>query len=57
MTRAKNLIRLFVADQNGATAIEYALIAMLIAIPTVAGFTLLGTSVNSSFLAAAAGFK
>jgi pilus assembly protein Flp/PilA len=55
MTRAKTLLRLFFADERGATAIEYALIALLVAIPTVGAFTLLGGRVRDSFLAAAAG--
>lgn len=55
MTRAKTFLRLFFADERGATAIEYALIALLVAIPTVGAFTLLGGRVRDSFLAAAAG--
>ena len=57
MTRAKNLLRFFVADERGATAIEYALIGLLVAIPTVGAFTLLGENVRNSFLATAAGFN
>jgi pilus assembly protein Flp/PilA len=57
MTRAKTLLRKFAADQSGATAIEYALIALLVALPTVAAFTMLGTSVRTAVQSAAAGFN
>lgn len=57
MTRAKTLLRHFIADERGATAIEYALIALLIATPTVAAFMALGINVSNAFLAAAAGFN
>jgi pilus assembly protein Flp/PilA len=36
-------------DQNGATAIEYGLIAALIAVVIIAGVTLIGTDVGNSF--------
>lgn len=35
--------------ESGATAIEYGLIAALIAIAAIAGFTAVGRSVNGSF--------
>lgn len=41
--------RTFLADESGATAIEYGLIASLIAIAIIAGATALGTTLNSSF--------
>ena len=42
--------------EGGATAIEYALMASLIAVVIVVAVTLVGTSVNSLFLSVANGF-
>ena len=39
----------FLKDESGATAIEYGLIASLIAIAIIAGATALGTTLNDSF--------
>lgn len=39
----------FAADQGGATAIEYAVIASLISIMIVAGVTSVGTSLKDFF--------
>jgi pilus assembly protein Flp/PilA len=39
----------FIRDDSGATAIEYGLIAALIALAIVAGATSLGTSLNTMF--------
>jgi len=36
-------------DQKGATAIEYGLIAALIAVVIIAGVTLLGTDIGNTF--------
>ncbi len=36
-------------DQSGATAIEYGLIAALIAVVIIAGITLIGTDVGNTF--------
>jgi pilus assembly protein Flp/PilA len=36
-------------DRSGPTAIEYGLIAALIAMVTIAGLTTLGTTLNSKF--------
>ena len=36
-------------DKSGVTAIEYALIAALIAVAAIAAFTLVGTSLSSTF--------
>ena len=41
----KNLLR----DEAGATAIEYGLIAALIAVVIISGVSLLGTTLNSKF--------
>ncbi len=37
----------FVADENGATAIEYGLIAALIAVVIITGLTTIGTNLNA----------
>lgn len=45
----QNLIKNFVADESGATAIEYGLIAALIAVAMIAGATQLGQSIDDKF--------
>ena len=42
-------IQSFIRDEDGAAAIEYGLIAALIAIAIIVGATLLGTSLNGLF--------
>jgi pilus assembly protein Flp/PilA len=42
-------IKKFLANESGATAIEYALIASLIAVAIIASVTLLGTQVQNTF--------
>ena len=44
----KNVLR-FAKDESGATAIEYGLIASLIAIAIIVGATAVGTNLNSRF--------
>lgn len=39
----------FMNDENGATAIEYGLLAALISIAAIASIRLVGTSVSTSF--------
>ncbi len=39
----------FLNDENGATAIEYGLIAALIAVVIIGAVSLLGTSVSDTF--------
>jgi pilus assembly protein Flp/PilA len=39
----------FISDESGATAIEYGLIAALIAVVIIAGATTLGANLNSRF--------
>ena len=46
--------RRFVKDQSGVTAIEYGLIAALIAVVIIGAVTALGTSVQSTFSTVAA---
>jgi pilus assembly protein Flp/PilA len=38
-----------VKDESGVTAIEYALIAALIAVAAIAAFTLVGTDLSTTF--------
>jgi pilus assembly protein Flp/PilA len=48
----KNLylgIQRFIRDEEGVTAIEYALIAALIAVVIIAAVRLVGTNVNNTF--------
>lgn len=51
-----NLSR-FLRDERGATAIEYALIASLIAMVIIGGVSAVGGSLNGVFEDAAAGFE
>ncbi|RAZ75914.1 Flp family type IVb pilin [Mesorhizobium atlanticum] len=48
-----NLIARFVKDESGATAIEYGLIAALIALAIMVGASSLGTALNTKFNAIA----
>ena len=43
-----NLMTRFVEDESGATAIEYGLIAALIAVVIISAVTTLGTNLNTS---------
>ena len=51
MTFFKNLAR----DEQGATAIEYGLIAALIAVVIISAVTALGTTISSKFQAVVTG--
>lgn len=44
-----NMFKRFVRDESGATAIEYGLIAGLIAVVIIAGVSLLGENLNTMF--------
>ncbi|MET2828776.1 Flp family type IVb pilin [Mesorhizobium shangrilense] len=48
-----NLIARFAKDESGATAIEYGLIAALIALAIMVGATSLGNALNTKFSAIA----
>jgi pilus assembly protein Flp/PilA len=48
-----NIFARFVKDESGATAIEYGLIAALIALAIIVGATALGNALNSKFSAIA----
>lgn len=39
----------FAADESGATAIEYGLLAMLVAIAVIGSFSMLGNSLTNLF--------
>ena len=43
------LVAKFAKDESGATAIEYGLIAALIAVAIIAGAGMIGTKLNSKF--------
>ena len=45
----KNLFKKFLNNKSGATAIEYGLIAALIAVAVIGGVSTLGTSANTTF--------
>lgn len=42
-------VKQFLNDEEGVTAIEYGLIAALIAVMIIAGATIVGTSLNTIF--------
>jgi len=44
-----NLISRFVRDESGATAIEYGLIATLVAVAIIAALTTLGQALSTTF--------
>ena len=45
----KNIFARFVRDESGATAIEYGLIAALIAVVVIGAVTAVGTNLSSTF--------
>ena len=45
----QNLVTRFIKDESGATAIEYGLIAALIAVALIAGAQAIGGSLNKKF--------
>jgi pilus assembly protein Flp/PilA len=45
----RSLIKRFVSDERGATAIEYGLIAALIAVVIITGVTAVGTNLSTTF--------
>ena len=52
----KNINR-FLKNEDGATAIEYGLIAALVGVVIITGATSLGTKLNSTFAAVAGSLK
>lgn len=45
----QNLVNRFIKDESGATAIEYGLIAALVAVALIAGASALGDSLSDKF--------
>lgn len=45
----KSFMNRFVANESGATAIEYGLIAALISVVCIVAFTNIGTGLNNKF--------
>jgi pilus assembly protein Flp/PilA len=50
-------VKYFLGDDSGATAIEYALIASLIAVAIIGGVTALGTRLSQEFSEVSAALK
>jgi len=50
-------VQMFLVDQSGATAIEYALIASLIAVFLIGALAALGTNLSSEFAEVGAALK
>jgi pilus assembly protein Flp/PilA len=48
----KNFVRRFLANESGATAIEYGLIVALIAVVIIGAVTTLGTNLNTTLSSA-----
>ena len=53
----RNMILRFVRDDSGATAIEYGLIAALIAVVIIGALTTIGTNLNAVFTNVAGSLK
>jgi pilus assembly protein Flp/PilA len=56
-TPMQKLFRGFIANENGATAIEYGLIAALIAVVIITGLTTVGTNLNTDFASIATSLR
>lgn len=50
----RTLLMNLIKNESGVTAIEYALIAALIAVAAIASFTLVGTNLSTTFSTIAA---
>ena len=53
MLTFRNNLRAFIKDERGVTAMEYGLIAALVAVVIIGSVTTLGTSLSSTFKAVA----
>jgi len=51
------LFKNFTADQRGATAIEYGLIAALIAVVVIGALTSIGSTLNTNFTSVATALR
>jgi pilus assembly protein Flp/PilA len=52
-----NLFSRFVSDESGATAIEYGLIAALIAVVVITALTTIGTNLKADFTSVATALR
>ena len=50
----RNFVKRYLSDESGATAIEYGLIAALIAVAIIATVTSVGTKLQTTFTSVAA---
>jgi pilus assembly protein Flp/PilA len=55
--KTDSLLAAVLKDERGATAIEYALIAVLLSIAVIAGATVIGNKLNSTFSDVASNLK
>ena len=53
----RKMLKSFVSNQSAATAIEYGLIAALIAVAIVGGVTAVGTNLSATFTTVATNLK
>ncbi|KAB1070641.1 Flp family type IVb pilin [Methylobacterium planeticum] len=53
----KSVFKRFASDESGATAIEYGLIAALIAVVVITTLTTLGSRLNTKFAAISTGLQ
>ncbi len=53
----RSLLKNFCQDESGATAIEYGLIAALIAVVIIGGVTAVGTKLSTTFASISTGLK
>jgi pilus assembly protein Flp/PilA len=51
------MLRKFIKDETGATAIEYGLIAALISVAAIGAWTTVGTKLTSTFTAVSSKLK
>jgi pilus assembly protein Flp/PilA len=51
------ILKNFIANEGGATAIEYGLIAALIALVIITGMTSVGTNLNADFASIASSLR
>jgi pilus assembly protein Flp/PilA len=53
----RGIFRNFIANEDGATAIEYGLIAVLIAVVIITALTTIGTNLNTNFTSVATSLR
>ena len=51
------MLKKFIANEDGATAIEYGLIAALIAVVIITGLTTVGSNLNTDFASIATSLR